>query len=417
MSTESSSLTPDERALAENLARIGPRAEPSPALDARVLAAARDAVAVPQRRQRRWPAVLGLAASLVLAVGLAWRLRPVPDAGPEAHVPTSAAPMSTESAARNDTAEQPMADTSGRIAGDHDTAVAPNADNLPPEAPAEAPRPSASDAAPAASLARSKVAADNSGPVRDAWLQRIRELVDDGDSPAREPACVRSSSAIRTTRCPRTCARSANDATRSPAPASHAIEVKHSRFLAQAAPVESPRRRARLPRRHRAHPDATHHCWAYRIGGDYRSSDDGEPAGTAGRPILAAIDGQGFDRVMVVVTRWYGGINLGAGGLVRAYGGAAAECLRTAPASAGRHGAAELHAGFDDIGAVHVALAAHGASAGRGLRRRWESPALSPARRSRRCAGGPNCATPRAIARASGTMAVAPTLRARTLRR
>ncbi len=63
--------------------------------------------------------------------------------------------------------------------------------------------------------------------------------------------------------------------------------------------------------------DATHNCWAYRHGQDYRSSDDGEPAGTAGRPILAAIDGQGFDRVMVVVTRWFG-IKLGAGGLVRA---------------------------------------------------------------------------------------------------
>jgi uncharacterized YigZ family protein len=144
-------------------------------------------------------------------------------------------------------------------------------------------------------------------------------------------------------------------------PASHAIEVKHSRFLAQATPVESPADAlaflegiARTP--------ATHHCWAYRIGAEYRSSDDGEPAGTAGRPILAAIDGQGFDRVMVVVTRWYGGINLGAGGLVRAYGGAAAECLRTAPRLpliAMRE--LDIHAPFEDTGAVHAALAAHGA--------------------------------------------------------
>ena len=144
-------------------------------------------------------------------------------------------------------------------------------------------------------------------------------------------------------------------------PASHAIEVKHSRFLAQATPVETPAGAfaflegiARTP--------ATHHCWAYRIGAEYRSSDDGEPAGTAGRPILAAIDGQGFDRVMVVVTRWYGGINLGAGGLVRAYGGAAAECLRTAPRLpliAMRE--LDIHAPFEDTGAVHAALAAHGA--------------------------------------------------------
>jgi uncharacterized YigZ family protein len=75
---------------------------------------------------------------------------------------------------------------------------------------------------------------------------------------------------------------------------------------------------------------ATHNCWAYRIGQDYRFNDDGEPGGTAGRPILQAIDGQDIDRAVVVVTRWYGGVKLGAGGLVRAYGGTAAECLRRA---------------------------------------------------------------------------------------
>jgi len=143
-------------------------------------------------------------------------------------------------------------------------------------------------------------------------------------------------------------------------PVSHAIEVKHSRFLAQAAPVTTPE--AAFAFLAQVVDDAaTHNCWAYRIGGEYRSSDDGEPAGTAGRPILAAIDGQGFDHVMVVVTRWFGGVKLGAGGLVRAYGGAAAECLRTAPRRpliAMRE--LELRAGFDDIGALHAALAAHG---------------------------------------------------------
>ena len=111
-----------------------------------------------------------------------------------------------------------------------------------------------------------------------------------------------------------------------PAPVSLAIEVKHSRFLARAAPADSTHA-AQAFVGSVSDPDATHNCWAWRIGGDYRSSDDGEPAGTAGRPILAAIDGQGFDRVVVVVTRWFGGIKLGAGGLVRAYGGSAAECL------------------------------------------------------------------------------------------
>jgi uncharacterized YigZ family protein len=141
------------------------------------------------------------------------------------------------------------------------------------------------------------------------------------------------------------------------APASHAIEVKHSRFLAQAVAVASVEAALAWLAAHSDH-DATHNCWAYRIGGLYRSSDDGEPAGTAGRPILAAIDGQGYDQVAVVVTRWYGGINLGAGGLVRAYGGVAAECLRRAerrPLIAMRE--LRLSCDFADSAEVHAALA------------------------------------------------------------
>ena len=139
----------------------------------------------------------------------------------------------------------------------------------------------------------------------------------------------------------------------------HSLEIKHSRFIAHAAPIgDASDALAFL--QHVAVPDATHNCWAYRHGNEYRSSDDGEPSGTAGRPILAAIDGQGFDRVMVVVTRWYGGIKLGAGGLVRAYGGTAAECLRTAPREP-LVALAQLQilAPFEDLGALHAALAAH----------------------------------------------------------
>lgn len=142
--------------------------------------------------------------------------------------------------------------------------------------------------------------------------------------------------------------------------AMHAVEVKHSRFLAQAMPVASADA-ALAWLREAGDRDATHNCWAWRIGGDYRSSDDGEPAGTAGRPILAAIDGQGFDRVVVLVTRWYGGIKLGAGGLVRAYGGTAAECLRTAdrlPIMAMVE--VEIAFPFAETGAVHALLAAPG---------------------------------------------------------
>ncbi len=142
-------------------------------------------------------------------------------------------------------------------------------------------------------------------------------------------------------------------------PVSHSLEIKHSRFIAHAAPIDDSAQALEFVRTVSV-ADATHNCWAYRHGGEYRSSDDGEPAGTAGRPILAAIDGQGLDRIVVVVTRWYGGIKLGAGGLVRAYGGTAAECLRLAPrrtlvalATLG------LACRFDDIGTVHAALSAH----------------------------------------------------------
>ncbi len=106
-------------------------------------------------------------------------------------------------------------------------------------------------------------------------------------------------------------------------------DIKKSRFLAQATAVDDVDAAlvffARVGAR-----DATHNCWAYRIGAQYRFNDDGEPGGSAGRPILLAIEGQGLYRVAVVVTRWFGGIKLGVGGLVRAYGGCAAECLRLA---------------------------------------------------------------------------------------
>ena len=109
----------------------------------------------------------------------------------------------------------------------------------------------------------------------------------------------------------------------------HQQDIRKSRFLAIAGPVASTAQ-ALAFLREVADPTATHNCWAWRMGQDYRFNDDGEPGGTAGRPILQAIEGQQMDGVMVVVTRWYGGIKLGAGGLARAYGGTAAECLRLA---------------------------------------------------------------------------------------
>ena len=136
----------------------------------------------------------------------------------------------------------------------------------------------------------------------------------------------------------------------------HEVEIKHSRFIAQAMPVTSPEQ-ALAFFKEVSDADATHNCWAWRLDGEYRFNDDGEPAGTAGRPILSAIDGQGFDRIAVVVTRWYGGIKLGAGGLVRAYGGTAAECLRTAPRQPLiALSDLEILYGIADTGAVHSTL-------------------------------------------------------------
>lgn len=106
-------------------------------------------------------------------------------------------------------------------------------------------------------------------------------------------------------------------------------DVKKSRFLAFAAPITDEQAAKDFLAAH-SDPTANHNCWAWRIGQAYRFSDDGEPSGTAGKPILAAIDGQELDRVAVMVTRWFGGILLGSGGLVRAYGGTAALCLRAA---------------------------------------------------------------------------------------
>jgi putative IMPACT (imprinted ancient) family translation regulator len=113
------------------------------------------------------------------------------------------------------------------------------------------------------------------------------------------------------------------------APARFEQLVRHSRFLALATPVDDVAAAIAWIAAH-ADAEASHNGWAYRVGDAYRSSDDGEPAGTAGRPILQAINGQDMDHVAVLVSRWFGGIKLGAGGLVRAYGGTAAECLRTA---------------------------------------------------------------------------------------
>lgn len=106
-------------------------------------------------------------------------------------------------------------------------------------------------------------------------------------------------------------------------------DIKKSRFMALAAPVQSADEAMRFFAEQQV-VQATHNCWAWRIGQAYRFHDDGEPGGTAGRPILQAIESQDCDQVAVLVVRWFGGVKLGTGGLARAYGGTAAQCLRLA---------------------------------------------------------------------------------------
>lgn len=103
-------------------------------------------------------------------------------------------------------------------------------------------------------------------------------------------------------------------------------EIKKSRFQAIAAPVENEQQVKEFLEKH-LDISTTHQCWAWKIGHNVRFNDDGEPSGTAGRPILATIEGNDLTNTIVLVNRWYGGIKLGTGGLVRAYGGCAGQCL------------------------------------------------------------------------------------------
>ena len=106
-------------------------------------------------------------------------------------------------------------------------------------------------------------------------------------------------------------------------------EIRKSRFITYAAPITNAQEAQAFIEQH-SDLNASHNCWAWKLGAHYRSSDDGEPGGTAGRPILSAIEAQDCDQVAVLVIRWYGGIQLGTGGLARAYGGGANKCLQNA---------------------------------------------------------------------------------------
>lgn len=111
----------------------------------------------------------------------------------------------------------------------------------------------------------------------------------------------------------------------------HEIEISRSRFICALAPAATEEEaQAFIARVRKEHPTARHNCFAYVLGADgsvQKASDDGEPGGTAGVPMLQMLVRREMRYVVAVVTRYFGGIKLGAGGLIRAYGGVVGEAL------------------------------------------------------------------------------------------
>ncbi|KAB7624306.1 IMPACT family protein [Alkalilimnicola sp. S0819] len=169
-------------------------------------------------------------------------------------------------------------------------------------------------------------------------------------------------------------------------PAEVELEVKKSRFIARAEAVADREQAMTVLAEARArYPDARHHCWAYVLGdpASARSAamnDDGEPGGTAGKPILNVIQHKQIGDVMVVVSRYFGGVKLGAGGLVRAYSGATEAVLSALSVRRPVHRDLWwLELGFAQEQACRHWAAAHGASVqgvvyGKGVRLGLEVP-------------------------------------------
>lgn len=116
----------------------------------------------------------------------------------------------------------------------------------------------------------------------------------------------------------------------------HTIEIKKSEFVVTLFHVETQQdAENEIAQMKKQFPDATHHCSAYLINNEIlikKAYDDGEPSKTAGMPILRSIEYSEFENILVIVTRYFGGIKLGAGGLIRAYSQASREALQLAPA-------------------------------------------------------------------------------------
>ena len=142
-------------------------------------------------------------------------------------------------------------------------------------------------------------------------------------------------------------------------------KIKGSRFIADIGPAESAEAATSfLTSIRNREPAASHHCWAYRIPPrDIRSSDDGEPGGTAGPPILRRLESAGLWKTVIVVTRYYGGTNLGTGGLIRAYGEAAAVAIaRAVTARLPRMTTFRISHPYEASATIQRVLATHGAN-------------------------------------------------------
>ena len=142
--------------------------------------------------------------------------------------------------------------------------------------------------------------------------------------------------------------------------------VRGSRFIGTVAPAATPEEAMAEIRSVRAQlSDAGHHCWAWRLlDGQTRSSDDREPSGSAGRPILDQLSGHSVENAVVIVSRWFGGVRLGIGGLVRAYGGCAGRALDEASLRrVERTTTIQVRHAYDNTKAVAAVLHAEGLTA------------------------------------------------------
>lgn len=141
-------------------------------------------------------------------------------------------------------------------------------------------------------------------------------------------------------------------------PTEHTEIIKGSRFIAFVTHVASLEDAlAQLSEQRHHHPDANHVCYAYKLDQTIKFSDDGEPGGTAGRPMLEVLERRNLDYVLATVTRYFGGTRLGAGGLVRAYNGTVAKALDSAGVTEMKD-RTELRFGvpFDMMDTVHRCL-------------------------------------------------------------